>query len=211
MKRSHRRSSAPGAEIIRFPGQYYDAETGLHYNRFRYYDPSIGRYIPADPIRQFALINSPGNDLIFGGVDANLYGYVLGNPVNFLDFLGLVTFKPNVPQNTLSPNVSREFDLFESVAINKGVPEPVITSTTDVDPLRVPGSLHPSGNACDIRGNTLTDKEQDDFAKALADALGDDFDVVSEHFGSNPASDHIHVEYDPRPGKTSNFSTKNRP
>lgn len=28
---------------IRFPGQYFDAETGLHYNRFRHYDPAIGR------------------------------------------------------------------------------------------------------------------------------------------------------------------------
>ncbi len=35
---------------IRFPGQYYDEETGLHYNRFRYYDPVVGRYIGADPI-----------------------------------------------------------------------------------------------------------------------------------------------------------------
>lgn len=41
-----------GLHYIRFPGQYYDAETGLHYNRFRYYDPSIGRYISADPIGQ---------------------------------------------------------------------------------------------------------------------------------------------------------------
>ena len=32
---------------IRSPGQYYDGETGLHYNRFRYYNPGIGRYISA--------------------------------------------------------------------------------------------------------------------------------------------------------------------
>lgn len=38
---------------IPFPSQYHDAGTGLHYNRFRYYDPSIGRYISADPIGQF--------------------------------------------------------------------------------------------------------------------------------------------------------------
>ena len=35
---------------IRFQGQYWDEESGLHYNRYRYYDPSIGRYISKDPI-----------------------------------------------------------------------------------------------------------------------------------------------------------------
>lgn len=35
---------------IRFQGQYYDAETGLHYNRFRHYDPAAGCYVNQDPI-----------------------------------------------------------------------------------------------------------------------------------------------------------------
>jgi len=35
---------------FRFPGQYYDSETGLHYNYFRYYNPQTGRYITPDPI-----------------------------------------------------------------------------------------------------------------------------------------------------------------
>jgi len=61
---------------IRFPGQYFDAETGLHYNRFRYYDPGIGRYISADPIGQA------------GGI--NLYPYAALNPTNEIDPLGLV-------------------------------------------------------------------------------------------------------------------------
>jgi RHS repeat-associated protein len=60
---------------LRFPGQYYDRETGLHYNYFRDYDPTGGRYVEADPI---------GLD---GGM--NLYAYVDGNPLSYVDPLGL--------------------------------------------------------------------------------------------------------------------------
>jgi RHS repeat-associated protein len=56
---------------LRLPGQYFDAETGLHYNWRRYYDPSSGRYVTADPIGYA------------GGT--NLYAYVEGNPVNRMD------------------------------------------------------------------------------------------------------------------------------
>jgi RHS repeat-associated protein len=62
-------------QYLTFPGQYYDVETGLHYNWNRYYDPETGRYITADPI---------GLD---GGL--NLYLYAGANPVNFVDPLGL--------------------------------------------------------------------------------------------------------------------------
>lgn len=60
---------------LRFPGQYYDQLTGLHYNGFRDYDPKIGRYIESDPIG------------LAGG--NNTYGYVEGNPVSKLDVKGL--------------------------------------------------------------------------------------------------------------------------
>ncbi|MGP3922441.1 RHS repeat-associated core domain-containing protein [Streptomyces sp. 8N616] len=35
---------------LRFPGQYYDPETGLHYNRYRHYDPDTGHYVSPDPL-----------------------------------------------------------------------------------------------------------------------------------------------------------------
>ena len=62
-------------QLIRFQGQQYDAESGLHYNRHRYYDPYVGAYITQDPIG------------LLGGV--NPYGYAYRNPVSLTDPLGL--------------------------------------------------------------------------------------------------------------------------
>ncbi|EKG1028584.1 RHS repeat protein, partial [Escherichia coli] len=61
-------------QLIRLPGQQYDEESGLYYNRHRYYDPLQGRYITQDPIG------------LKGGW--NLYGYQL-NPISDIDPLGL--------------------------------------------------------------------------------------------------------------------------
>ena len=61
---------------LRFPGQYWDAETGLHYNWNRTYDPVTGRYTQVDPIG-------------FAGGDVNVYRYVGNNAGNFADPYGL--------------------------------------------------------------------------------------------------------------------------
>jgi RHS repeat-associated protein len=67
----------PGAGIelaLRFPGHYHDPETGLFYNRFRYYDPLLGRYLESDPLG------------IAGGI--NVYAYP-SNPLVNVDLQGL--------------------------------------------------------------------------------------------------------------------------
>ncbi|EJM14657.1 RHS repeat-associated core domain protein containing protein, partial [Pseudomonas sp. GM18] len=59
---------------LRFQGQYFDVESGLHYNRHRYYDPKVGRYLTPDPIK------------LAGGL--NQYQYT-PNPTGWVDPLGL--------------------------------------------------------------------------------------------------------------------------
>ncbi len=74
------RTGEPVYQPLRYQGQYFDAETGLHYNRFRYYDPDAGRFISQDP---------PGPA---GGI--NLYQYA-PNPLVWVDPLGLTNLNTN--------------------------------------------------------------------------------------------------------------------
>ena len=60
---------------LRLPGQYMDFESQMHYNRFRTYDPAVGRYLESDPIG------------LHGGI--NTYSYALNSPINAIDPLGL--------------------------------------------------------------------------------------------------------------------------
>jgi RHS repeat-associated protein len=68
-------ASVPESFNLRYPGQYFDKESGLSYNYFRSYDSRTGRYTQADPI-----------DLEGGW---NRFGYVDGNPLLFIDPEGL--------------------------------------------------------------------------------------------------------------------------
>ena len=80
-------------------GQYEDEETGLYYNRFRYYDPKIGNYISQDPIG-------------LAGKNPTLYGYVEDCNTQ-IDPLGLDTFGVN----------QDVYALYNKVDIVNGIPK----------------------------------------------------------------------------------------
>ncbi|WP_429220072.1 RHS repeat-associated core domain-containing protein [Aeromonas veronii] len=79
-----REEIAEVATPLRFQGQYFDAETGLHYNRHRYYQPEKGRFITPDPIG------------LAGGL--NNYQYA-PNPIGWVDPLGLINKPGQCPDS----------------------------------------------------------------------------------------------------------------
>jgi RHS repeat-associated protein len=97
----------PGSSLdmpLRFPGHYWDEETGLHYNRFRYYSPELGRYLQSDPI---------GLD---GGF--NVYAYP-ASPLTQADVRGLLP-----PCTEVERRVWSEEELAEAERLIKDVLQP---------------------------------------------------------------------------------------
>ncbi len=97
-------TSAPSGGIdvkLRYPGQYSDGESGLHYNYFRDYEPGTGRYIESDPIG------------LGGGIDT--YAYALGNTFQFIDSLGLCSCVADPNSGRYGPNGGKRNWLFREV------------------------------------------------------------------------------------------------
>jgi RHS repeat-associated protein len=76
------------AHNLRFPGQLFDGQVGLHSNGYRDFDPATGRYVESDPMG------------LFGGI--NTYAYAYGNPLNIIDPLGLWGFGDPLPQSVVN-------------------------------------------------------------------------------------------------------------
>ena len=107
---------------LRFPGQYYDAETGLHYNYYRDYNPALGRYVQADPIG------------LVGGI--NLFIYVDNGPIVWIDPWGLTGFPVGGPISISSPFGYRIHPITGQSQFHNGVdiPNPVGATVYATDP-----------------------------------------------------------------------------
>jgi RHS repeat-associated protein len=103
---------------LRFQGQYFDAETGLHYNRHRYYSPSTGRFLTPDPVK------------LAGGL--NNYQYV-PNPTGWVDPLGLTSSTPLKPDLRCPPPVGTSpasTAPLKNASVNTGdVTPPIVTES----------------------------------------------------------------------------------
>ena len=110
---SQKEEEEPVWQPLRFQGQYFDAETGLHYNRFRYYDPDVGRFVSQDPIG------------LAGGV--NLYSYA-PNPLNWVDPLGLAAHRGRIQ--------AQGTNLEESVSWNQDTPLTIEDAKDKIEELK---------------------------------------------------------------------------
>ncbi len=103
---------------LRYAGQYFDKETGLHFNTYRYYAPEIGRFITPDPIG------------LAGGL--NLYTYA-PNPMSWIDPLGLMRCSHSDKAKELGYTKVNERSHGQPVYTNKKAPSRVKYITPDVD------------------------------------------------------------------------------
>jgi RHS repeat-associated protein len=103
---------------FRYQGQYQDEETGLYYNRFRYYDPGIGSYISQDTIGLLGynptlygyvrdvndMVDTVGlfNDLKPTGTGHHLFPRSIGEKLGIKDLIEGAKWYPDIPENTAS-------------------------------------------------------------------------------------------------------------
>ena len=99
-----------------------------------------------------------------------------------------MNLKPNVNLKNIHPKLVTALVVCEWIYKTYGIE---LTLTSVNDSKHGKNSLHPCGQAADLRTWNLTTEQQREITKKIKEAVGSEFDVVLE-------SDHIHIEYDPK-------------
>jgi len=152
---------AEGADnCLRLPGQYEDRETGLFYNLHRYYDPRHGRYITPDPVG------------LTGGL--NPYVYVDGNPVSWIDPLGLLK-----TESTGFENINAKSDIPELVDIYRAV------GPNELSDIRSTGAFN-NVEGIETKYFTKSGEKASEYAKKAVSAFGDEpYTIVKAEISKN--------------------------
>ncbi|MGB8592993.1 MAG: RHS repeat-associated core domain-containing protein [Candidatus Acidiferrales bacterium] len=137
-------SSGSVTNFFRYAGREFDTETGLYFNRARYYDPTTGRFLSEDPVD------------FDGGI--NFYEYVGNNPVSFIDPLGLYHVKPGVPAP--SPSLDKLLNCMDGCVAKLGGGPIWVTATTPVPGEKHQDPGHAAGTSVDIRPPTGVSADQ---------------------------------------------------
>jgi RHS repeat-associated protein len=175
---------------LRFPGQYYDSETGLHYNYLRDYNPRIGRYVESDPIG------------LRGG--ANLYVYVGNSPIDSIDLQGLVIYYAN---HSVIPGISHSLIVIipddqaayaNDPRFQNFTPDGLRYATIGAGPDSMIGSLFGAGGDLIAAVNRPTDVNgafNNKQALALPDGFSDENEAISALFSDVSNYDMAPVPY----------------
>jgi len=141
---------------LRFPGQYFDEETRLHYNWFRYYEPESGRYVQKDPAG------------LIGGI--NLFAYVFNSPLHYLDPWGL--YGPGVHRDDtqriaievgMSPDCAKIIAMYNNNVDKKY--DPVFGEDNQINQRN--WHFIPRSRVDELINNAMNTGSQEDFGEAL--------------------------------------------
>ncbi|EDT2961692.1 RHS repeat protein [Salmonella enterica subsp. enterica] len=154
-------------QVIRLPGQQYDDESGLYYNRHRYYDPLQGRYITQDPIG------------LAGGW--NFYQYPL-NPITGIDPLGL-----DVIENMITGGMVFAVSGILGLIVTNSIANSAYQFDYDMDD--IVGGAH-NGVADALRHCYLMCRMTKTFGSTMADAIGKNHEAAGDR-GGQPANERL--------------------